>query len=43
MDLNGGSFYAPRTAMGGGILAVGESCLVCHGNGAVADVKVVHQ
>jgi OmcA/MtrC family decaheme c-type cytochrome len=43
MELSGGSFYAPRTAMGGGILAVSESCLVCHGNGAIADVKVVHQ
>jgi OmcA/MtrC family decaheme c-type cytochrome len=43
MELNGATFYAPRSSMGSGILAVGESCLVCHGNGKFVDVKVVHQ
>ncbi len=43
MDLNGGSFYVPRSTVATGLLAVGESCMVCHGTGAVADIKVVHQ
>jgi len=43
MELNGGSFYTPRSSMGSGILAVSESCLVCHGDGKFVDVKVVHQ
>jgi OmcA/MtrC family decaheme c-type cytochrome len=43
MELNGGQFYVPRSSMNTGLLAVGESCLVCHGNGKFVDVKVVHQ
>jgi OmcA/MtrC family decaheme c-type cytochrome len=43
MELNGGSFYRPRSSMTTGLLGVGESCLVCHGKGKVADIKAVHQ
>jgi hypothetical protein len=42
MDLNGGTFYQPRSTMGLGLLGVGESCLVCHGPGNIADIKAVH-
>jgi OmcA/MtrC family decaheme c-type cytochrome len=42
MDLNGGAFYAPRSSMPSGILGVRESCMVCHGAGAIADIKAVH-
>jgi OmcA/MtrC family decaheme c-type cytochrome len=38
---NGGSFYAPRTAAGVLPAAV-EQCLICHGNGKVADIRVAH-
>lgn len=43
MELNGGSFVAAKTATG--TLASGsvETCSVCHGRGAVADVKAAHQ
>jgi OmcA/MtrC family decaheme c-type cytochrome len=42
MDLMGGSFYQLRSSMPTGPLAVGESCLVCHGPGNIADIKAVH-
>jgi len=38
MRANGGSIYATRAVA----LATTESCLVCHGPGKVADIKVVH-
>jgi OmcA/MtrC family decaheme c-type cytochrome len=38
---NGGSFYAPR--LGAGVLpAAVEQCLICHGNGKIADIRVAH-
>jgi OmcA/MtrC family decaheme c-type cytochrome len=38
---NGGSFYAPRPA--DGVLPANvEQCLICHGNGKTADIRVVH-
>jgi OmcA/MtrC family decaheme c-type cytochrome len=39
MENNGGSFYDPRSA----VLTRTEQCLVCHGNGKVADIAVVHR
>jgi OmcA/MtrC family decaheme c-type cytochrome len=43
MRENGGSFYATRAAANANTAAgVGESCLLCHGRGAVADIKAVH-
>ena len=44
MDINGGYFYAPRSTMpvAGQAFAQVETCLVCHGPGALADIKVVH-
>jgi OmcA/MtrC family decaheme c-type cytochrome len=38
MRVNGGSIYAPRSTA----LANTEQCLVCHGTGRVADIKVMH-
>jgi OmcA/MtrC family decaheme c-type cytochrome len=38
MVTNGGSVYAPR----GSALPVIEQCMVCHGPGRIADIKVVH-
>jgi OmcA/MtrC family decaheme c-type cytochrome len=38
MRTNGGSIYAARAVA----LATTESCLVCHGSGKVADIRVVH-
>jgi OmcA/MtrC family decaheme c-type cytochrome len=38
MAVNGGSVYAPR----GGALPVLEQCMICHGPGRIADIKVVH-
>ena len=38
MRSNGGSVYAPRSVA----LATGEQCLLCHGSGKVADIKVMH-
>ncbi len=35
---NGGLFYAPRSSAVGAV----ETCLICHGHGAVADIKAVH-
>ncbi|MEY2689320.1 MAG: hypothetical protein RL375_3519, partial [Pseudomonadota bacterium] len=35
---NHGSIYAPRT----GALANPEQCLLCHGPGQLADIKVMH-
>jgi OmcA/MtrC family decaheme c-type cytochrome len=35
---NGGAFYEPRATA----LAKVESCLVCHGSGAIADIKAIH-
>ncbi len=37
-QINGGSIYAPRS------LALGttETCMVCHGSGRIADIKLVH-
>jgi OmcA/MtrC family decaheme c-type cytochrome len=39
MKREGASIYAPRT----GALAKPELCLTCHGQGRVADIKVMHQ
>jgi len=39
MEANGGSFYDPRSAA----VTRTEQCLVCHGNGKVADISVVHK
>lgn len=36
---NGGSFYAPRSSA----LASGEQCMLCHAQGKVADIKVMHE
>ncbi len=38
MESNGGSVYAPRATA----LAKAEQCLLCHGPGRVADIKVMH-
>ncbi|MEI6801892.1 MAG: OmcA/MtrC family decaheme c-type cytochrome [Burkholderiales bacterium] len=38
MRVNGGSIYAPRATA----LATTEQCLVCHGTGRLADIKVMH-
>ncbi|MGC2061638.1 MAG: OmcA/MtrC family decaheme c-type cytochrome [Thermodesulfovibrionales bacterium] len=39
MRTNGGQLYVPRR----NYVAGTEQCLVCHGSGKVADIKVVHQ
>ncbi|NRF71077.1 OmcA/MtrC family decaheme c-type cytochrome [Aquincola sp. S2] len=39
MRTNGGSFYAPRSEA----LARGEQCMLCHAQGKVADIKVMHE
>lgn len=39
MEGNGGSFYDSRSAA----VTRSEQCLVCHGSGKVADIKVMHQ
>ena len=38
MQLNGGSLYEPRSTA----LAKPESCMICHGPGKIADIKVMH-
>jgi OmcA/MtrC family decaheme c-type cytochrome len=38
MRSNGGSVYAQRSVA----LATGEQCLLCHGSGKVADIKLMH-
>ena len=38
IELNGGSIYMPRSTALGTL----ETCLICHGTGRVADIKVVH-
>lgn len=38
METNGGSIYAPRSEA----LARQEQCLICHGTGRIADIKVMH-
>jgi OmcA/MtrC family decaheme c-type cytochrome len=38
MQLNGGSIYEPRSTA----LAKTESCMICHGPGKIADIKVMH-
>ena len=38
IQLNGGSIYAPRNTA----LNTPETCIICHGPGAIADIKVVH-
>jgi OmcA/MtrC family decaheme c-type cytochrome len=38
MRTNGGSVWAPRNVA----LAREEQCLVCHGSGRIADIKVMH-
>ncbi len=38
IELNGGSIYTPRSTALGTL----ETCLICHGTGRVADIKVVH-
>ena len=40
MEQNGGSFNAVKDA--NSHVASAETCVICHGQGAVADVKVVH-
>jgi len=42
MKQNGGDFNATKSATGGLISSGTETCSVCHGPGAIADVKVVH-
>ncbi len=39
MEANGGSFYDPRSVA----VTRTEQCLVCHGNGKVADIGAVHK
>jgi OmcA/MtrC family decaheme c-type cytochrome len=39
---NGANFTAAKTASGSLVSASVETCVICHGPGAVADVKVVH-
>ena len=41
MVSNGGQLYVARSTVTPA--ASGEACLVCHGTGKVADIKVVHQ
>lgn len=36
--INGGAVYAPRSTG----LATNETCLICHGSGRIADIKVMH-
>jgi hypothetical protein len=42
MELNGGDFSAGKTVEGVMISSGIETCVICHGTGRVADVKVVH-
>jgi OmcA/MtrC family decaheme c-type cytochrome len=43
MKENGGSFYATRaTANANTAAGIGESCLICHAKGGVADIKTMH-
>lgn len=41
MEQNGGSFYAIEAQIGSSAGST-ETCAVCHGSGAIADVAVVH-
>ena len=41
MMQNGGSFIAVKDA--NSKVSSTETCIVCHGSGAIADVAVVHQ
>ena len=41
MTGNGGTFFGARTAQGVLPAAI-EQCLLCHGNGKVADIRAVH-
>jgi OmcA/MtrC family decaheme c-type cytochrome len=43
-ELNGGSIYAPRgtTNTSGTALSTVETCIICHGEGRIADIAVVH-
>jgi OmcA/MtrC family decaheme c-type cytochrome len=41
MKNNSGQFYVSRTDAGN-IPAQPEACLICHGNGKLADIKAVH-
>ncbi|HJW72172.1 MAG TPA: hypothetical protein VJ486_04895, partial [Geothrix sp.] len=54
MELNNGSLYAPRSSVGTVDNTVPtapvfvsfnkpETCLICHGAGTIADIKVVHK
>lgn len=43
MQQNGGDFNATRAADGTMISSGVETCVVCHGSGRTADVKVVHK
>jgi OmcA/MtrC family decaheme c-type cytochrome len=38
IELNGGAIYEPRSMA----LNTIETCLICHGTGRIADIKVVH-
>ena len=43
MTNNGGVFYGDRAKVAtNGNLVSNEQCLICHGSGAVADIKAVH-
>jgi hypothetical protein len=43
MTQNGGNFSATKTASGALNPASTETCAICHGAGAIADVAVVHK
>ena len=38
MEINGASIYTPRNSA----IATTETCILCHGPGRVADIKVMH-
>jgi cytochrome c553 len=37
-EVNGGSIYVPRSTALGTV----ETCMVCHGDGRIADIEVMH-
>jgi OmcA/MtrC family decaheme c-type cytochrome len=39
IEINGGLIYQPRSSA---LAAPPETCLVCHGTGRIADIKVMH-
>jgi OmcA/MtrC family decaheme c-type cytochrome len=44
-ELNGGSIYKPRGTMNtpSTALSTVETCIICHGQGKIADIEMVHQ